>query len=74
MDYDIASHSDQRIFEKLFLSILFNLRVFVRNLAEEIIKEIFFHISFCSRRLTLDLKCDLTSNKPTYHLLDYGDS
>ena len=60
--------SEGQIFEKLFMAILFTLRVFARNLLKEVAEEIF---SFSC--LTWGLKRSYTSNKPIHNPLDYGD-
>ena len=52
--------SEQQIFEKLFMVILFIYRR----------RNIFIFSSSC---LTVGLNLGLTSNKPTHYLLDYGD-
>ena len=63
--------SNDRLFEKLFMAILFILWVFARNL-----------LKGNRRRNTFCILCwylvwgsnpDFTSNQPTHYLLDYGD-
>ena len=57
--------------EKLFMAILFTLRVFAGNLLRGNRRRNTFYIllwclAWCSNP-------DFTSNKPTHYLLDYGD-
>ena len=65
------------IFEKLFIAILFNSQSFFQKTAERKLPlKCFFHISFCSRYLTLDSNLNLTTNHThnrTHYLSDYGD-
>ena len=56
--------SERQIFEKLFMVILFTLRVLARNLLGESRPRNIFIFSFWC--LTWGLKTDLTSNKPTH--------
>ena len=52
--------------EKLFMVF----RAFDTNLREEVVVEIFLHISFWLKCLTWGLNYGLMSNKPTHHLLN----
>ena len=69
-NYDLASHvvcvkvdSERKIFEKFFMTILFTLIGFARNLLRE-----------CRRRNIFILMPDLEFEpKPSNYLLDYGD-
>ena len=65
--YSLKSTPKDKIFEKLFIAILFTLRVFARNLLRESRWRSIFIFSFWC------LNSGLTSNKPTDYLLDYGD-
>ena len=49
-------HRLKIFFEKLFIEILFTLRDFARNLQEEVVKEILFHISFLMFDLGFELR------------------
>ena len=55
---------------RFFTAILFTFRVFATNLLRGSRPRNIFVFSFWC--LTWDLNSGLTSNKPTYHLLDYG--
>ena len=70
-DLQFKEDSEHYTFEKLFMAILFTLRVFARNLLRESSRINIFIFSFWC--LTCDLNSGLTSNKPTHYLLDYGD-
>ena len=63
--------SEQQIFEKLFMAILFNLRAFARNLLREYRRRNTFCILFWY--LAWDSNSGFLSNKPTHYLLDHGD-
>ena len=70
----MATPNDRLFFEKLFMAILFTLRVFARNLLRGnriFILCIFFVFCFDVRPGTRTLA--FKSNKPTHYLLDYGD-
>ena len=67
--YSLKSTPNDRFFEKLFMAILFTLRVFVRNLLRGNRRRNTFHISFWC----LDWNPGFSSNKPTHYLLDHGD-
>ena len=71
--YSLRSTLNGKFFGKLFVAILFTLRVFVRNLLREEIAEgiILFGFLFWCR--AWGSNPGFTSNKPTYYLLDYGD-
>ena len=69
--YSFKVDSEIQIFEKLFMAILFDLRVFARNLLRESSRRNTFCISF--RCLVWGSNPNFTSNKPTHYLLDYGD-
>ena len=58
-------------FEKLFMAILFILRIFARNLLRGNRRRNTFRISFWC--LTGDSNPGFSFNKPTHHLLDHGD-
>ena len=60
-----------RFFEKLFMAILFTLRVFARNLLRGNRRKNTFRISFWC--LAWDSNFGFSSNKPTHYLLDHGD-
>ena len=62
---------ERQIFEKLFMAILFNLRVFGRNLLRGNHRRNTFCILFWC--LAWGSNPGFTSNKPTQYLLDYGD-
>ena len=64
--YSLKSTLNDRFFEKLFIAILFTLRIFVRNRRRNT-----FHILFW--RLAWGSNPGFTSNKPTHYLLDYGE-
>ena len=61
---------NNRYVRNFFVVFLFTLRVFARNLLRG--RNIFL-FNFALRCLTSSLNCDLTSNKPTLYLLDYGN-
>ena len=68
--YSLKSFPNTRLLEKLFMAILFTLRVFeVKYYYSE---EIFYYtsISFCWRYLTWVLCRGFTSNKPIHCLID----
>ena len=71
-DLQFKLNSEQKIFERLFITILFTLRVFARNLLiENCRRNIVFICSF--RGLSWDTNPPFTSNKPTNYLLNYGN-
>ena len=61
----------QIFFEKLFMAILFTLRVFARNLLKGNRRRNTFCIYFLC--LARGSNPDITSNKRTHYSLDYGD-
>ena len=69
--YSLKSTPNDRFFEKLFMTILFTLRVFARNLLRGNRWRNTFRISFWC--LTWDSNPGFSSNKPTHYLLDHGD-
>ena len=69
--YSLKSTPNDRFFEKLFMAILFTLRVFARNLLRGNRRRYTFPISFWC--LAWDSNPDFSSNKPTHYLLDHGD-
>ena len=68
--YSLKSTPNDR-FEKLFMAILFILRVFARNLLRGNRQRNIFRISFWC--LAWDSNRGFSSNKSTHHLLDHGD-
>ena len=71
-DLQFKVDSERQIFfEKLFMAILFTLRVFARNLLRGNRRRNIFRISFWC--LAWDSNPGLSSNKPTHYLLDHGD-
>ena len=66
------SDSERQIFKKLFMTILFALRVFARFFCWGIDAEKFFFIIlfWC---LTWNFNCGIVDNTPIHYLLDYGD-
>ena len=69
--YCLKSTTNDRFFEKLFMVILFTLRVFARNLLRGNRRRNTFRISFWC--LAWDSNPGFSSNKPTHYLLDHGD-
>ena len=69
--YSLKSTSNDRFFEKLFMAILFTLRVFARNLLRGNRRRNTLSISFWC--LAWDSNPSFSSNKPTHYLLDHGD-
>ena len=69
--YSLKSTPNDRFFEKLFMAILFTLRVFARNLLSGNRRRNTFRISFWC--LAWDSNPGFSSNKPTHYLLDHGD-
>ena len=63
--------SERQIFEKLFMAILFTLRVFARDLLRGNRRRNNFCISFWC--LAWDSNPSFSSNKPTHYQLDHGD-
>ena len=70
-DQQFKVDSERHIFEKLFMEILFTLRVFGKNLLRGNHGINTFHILFWC--LAWGSNIGFTSNKPTHYLLDYGD-
>ena len=68
--YSLKSTPNDR-FEKLFMAILFALRVVARNLLRGNRRRKTFHISFWC--LAWDSNPGFSSNKPTHYLLDHDD-
>ena len=68
--YSLKSIPNDR-FEKLFMAILFTLRVFARNLLRGNRRRNTFCILFWC--LAWDSNPGFSSNKPTHYLLDHGD-
>ena len=68
--YSLKSTPNDR-FEKLFMAILFTLRVFARNLLRENRQRNTFRILFWCP--AWDSNPGFSSNKPTHYLLDHGD-
>ena len=68
--YSLKSTSNDRFFEKLFMAILFTLRVFARNQQSPRAEEILLYILFWC--LAWGSNLGFTSNKPTHYLLGYG--
>ena len=68
--YSLKSTPNDR-FEKLFMAILFTLRIFARNLLRGNRRRNTFRISF--RCPAWDSNPGFSSNKPTHYLLDQGD-
>ena len=68
----LKSTPNGRFFEKLFMAILFPLRVFARNLLRGNSRRNTFNIFFfwC---LVWGSNPGSSSNKPTHYLLDHGD-
>ena len=71
--YSLKSTPNDRFFffEKLFMEILFTLRVFARNQLRRNRRRNTFRISFWC--LAWGSNPGFSSNKPTHYLLDYGD-
>ena len=69
--YSLKSTPNDKFFEKLFMAILFTLRVFARNLLRGNRRRNSFRISFWN--LAWDSNPVFSSNKPTHYLLDHGD-
>ena len=69
--YSLKSTPNDRFFVKLFMAILFTLRVLARNLLRGNRRRNTFRISFWC--LAWDSNPDFSSNKPTHYLLDHGD-
>ena len=69
--YSLRSTPNDRFFEKLFMAILFTLRVFVRNLLRRNRRRNTFRISFWC--LAWDTNPDFSSNKPTHYPLEHGN-
>ena len=69
--YSLKSTPNDRFFEKLFMAILFTLRVLARNLLKGNRRKNTFRISFWC--LAWDSNPGFSSNKPTHYLLDHGD-
>ena len=67
----LKSTPNDRFFEKLFMAILFTLRVFARNLLRENHRRNIFCILFWC--LVRGSNPGFTSNKPIHYLLDHGD-
>ena len=70
-DYSLKSTPNDRVFEKLYMPILFTLRVFARILLRGNHRRNTFRISFWCP--AWDSNPGFSSNKPTYYLLDHGD-
>ena len=70
-DLQFKVDSERQIFEKLFMAILFTLRVFARNLLRGSRRRNTFCILFWC--LAWGSNPGFSSNKPTHHLLDHGD-
>ena len=68
--YNLKSTPNDIFFEKLFMAILFTLRVFVRNLLRGNHRKNAFCILFWC--LACGWNTGFTSNKPTHYLLDHG--
>ena len=70
--YSLTSTPNNRFLRNVFREDFINSRNFFSVIClEEIVKKIFFHISFwCLTWATIP---GFTSNKPTYYLLDCGD-
>ena len=68
-DLQFKVDSERQIFEKLFVTILFSLRVFARNL----LSNIFSYFRFLRDVWAEDLTTSFLSNKQTYYLLANGD-
>ena len=66
--YSLKSTPNDRFFEKLFMAILFTLRVFARNLLSGNRRSNTFRISFWC--LAWNSNPGFLSNKPTHYLLD----
>ena len=69
--YSLKSTSNDRFFKKLFMVILFTLRVFDRNLLRGNRRRNTFRISFLC--LAWDSNPDYSSNKPQHYLIDCVD-
>ena len=69
--YSLKSTPNDRFLEKLFMAILFTLRVFARNLLRGNRRRNTFLISFWC--LAWGSNPGFSSNKPTHYLLDHGD-
>ena len=67
--YSLKSTPNDTLFEKLFMAILFTLRVF--GCWEEIAEEILFVFRFWC--LAWGSNLGFSSNNPTHYLLDHGD-
>ena len=71
-DLQFKVDSERQIFfEKLFMAILFTLRVFAGNLLRGNRRRNIFRISLWC--LAWDSNPGFSSNKPTHYLLDHGD-
>ena len=69
--FSLKSIPNHRFFEKLFMAILFTLRVLARNLLRGNRRRNTFRIlSWC---LAWHSNPGFSSNKPTHYLLDHGD-
>ena len=68
--YSLNSIPNDRIFEKLFMAILFEYRVLARNLLRGNRRRNNYILFRC---LAWGLNPGFMSNKPTLYLLDYGD-
>ena len=69
--YSLKSTPNDKIFEKLFMAILFTLTFFARNLLRGNRRRNTFRISFWCQ--AWDWNPGFSSNKPTHYLLDHGD-
>ena len=68
--YSLKSIPNDKFFEKLFMAILFTLKVFATNLLRVNRRRNTFCILFWCLAWTW---AGFSSNKPTHYLLDYGD-
>ena len=66
----LCALNDRFFFRNFFMSILFNLRVFARNLRGNPRRNTFCILFWC---LAWGSNPGFTYNKPTYYRLDYGD-
>ena len=70
LDLQFKVDSERQNFEKLFIIILFTLRVFARSLLRGNRRK---NICILRSNLGFEQRLDFTSNKPIFYLLDYGD-
>ena len=70
--YSLTSTSNDRFFEKLFMAVLFTLRVFARNLLRGSRPRIIFFYFIFYDWPGIRTQA-FASNKPTHYVLDHGD-